>query len=266
MVCSGCIQATDIANGTIGPNKLIPGSVNATTIANGVIGPNKLIPGSINTATIATNAITSNKILNGAVKSADIGDGEVTSIDIQNDTITSTDILDSAIKGVDIATGTITATNLGTNSVGTEEVSDDSLTALDLNDEAGAEFISGNQFLSLSGTASVVRQITLTAPRQGLAVVNATGQWFWPAMSPASSEGTCSIRLNLGQPIFVDGTHESVGIGGGALTITVDALALTRVFAVGAGSNTIELICQERSGTVALLDTSMNAIFVPTRY
>lgn len=77
VVCAGCVQATDIANGTIGPNKLIPGSVNAATIANGSIGPNKLIPGSINTATIASNAIRSNKILDGAVQNADIADDAV---------------------------------------------------------------------------------------------------------------------------------------------------------------------------------------------
>ena len=77
VVCAGCVQATDIANGTIGPNKLIPGSINAVTIANGSIGPNKLIPGSINTSVIANNAIRSNKILDGAVQNADIADDAV---------------------------------------------------------------------------------------------------------------------------------------------------------------------------------------------
>lgn len=92
LVCNGCVNSTDVEDGSLGPQDLIPGSINTTTIAtgsitgnkisngavtgakitNGTISPLKLIPGSINTSTLATNSITSNKINNGAVKLEDL--------------------------------------------------------------------------------------------------------------------------------------------------------------------------------------------------
>ncbi len=92
LVCNGCVDSTDVQDGSLGPQDLIPGSINTTTIANtsitgnkisggavtgakianGTISPLKLIPGSINTSTLATNSITSNKINNGAVLLEDL--------------------------------------------------------------------------------------------------------------------------------------------------------------------------------------------------
>ncbi|MET4807479.1 tail fiber domain-containing protein [Limibacillus sp. MBR-115] len=83
----GSINATVIASNTIGPNKLIPGSINAATIANNSIGPNKLIPGSINTATIANNAVTGNKIATGVVSSAKILNATILMEDLSQEVV-----------------------------------------------------------------------------------------------------------------------------------------------------------------------------------
>ncbi len=77
-IVPGSINATTIANQSISANKLVPGSVNATTIANNTIGPNKLIPGSINTTTIANQSVTANKIADGSIISSKIANGAVT--------------------------------------------------------------------------------------------------------------------------------------------------------------------------------------------
>lgn len=78
LVCGGCVQGSDIANGTIGPGKLIPGSINAATVANNSIGPNKLVPGSINASTIANGSIGSNKLIPGSINTSVIANGAVT--------------------------------------------------------------------------------------------------------------------------------------------------------------------------------------------
>ncbi|WP_183414908.1 hypothetical protein [Limibacillus halophilus] len=78
VVCGGCVHGSDIANGTIGPGKLIPGSINAATVANNSIGPNKLIPGSINATTIANGSVGANKLIPGSINASVIANGAVT--------------------------------------------------------------------------------------------------------------------------------------------------------------------------------------------
>ena len=92
VVCAGCVQGSDIANGTIGPNKIIPGSINAATIANGVIGPNKLIPGSINAATIANRSIGTNKLIPGSINTSVIANGAVTGTKIADGAVGLADL------------------------------------------------------------------------------------------------------------------------------------------------------------------------------
>ncbi|MET4807870.1 right-handed parallel beta-helix repeat-containing protein [Limibacillus sp. MBR-115] len=105
--CVGCVQSSDIEDGTISPLDLIPGSINTNTIANlsitgnkisggavtgakianSTISPAKLIPGSINTTTLANSSVTGNKIADGVVTSAKITNGTVLLEDLNQEVI-----------------------------------------------------------------------------------------------------------------------------------------------------------------------------------
>ena len=47
LVCNGCVNSTDVQDGSLGPQDLIPGSINTTTIANTSITGNKISGGAV---------------------------------------------------------------------------------------------------------------------------------------------------------------------------------------------------------------------------
>lgn len=151
------------------------------------------------------------------------------------------------VKGVDIAN----------NSVTTSRVKNNSLKATDLKDEAGADFSSGDQLLDLTASDQIVRSVTITAPRPGVVIVNASGTFLY---SFASGRSRCSITTGT----TWDLSH--LIIAEGSADVSYVPFATTRGYSVDQGSTTFNLVCDEIQGTVSISDTSLTAIYVPTRY
>jgi hypothetical protein len=137
------------------------------------------------------------------------------------------------------------------------DVKNNNLKAADLKDEAGADFAGGNQDLDLLDTDTVVRSVTITAPRSGVVIVNASGYFDFGS---AAGIGRCSITtgttLNLAYLIIAEGDAATTWIPFGA----------TRGFTVGKGSTTFNLVCDGTLGVAEIFDTNITAIYVPTRY
>ncbi len=146
------------------------------------------------------------------------------------------------------------------NCVNSRDVKDDNLTAIDLKDEAGADFASGDQdFLLTSGT-DVVRSVTVTAPTAGQVMVNASGSFLF-GDTAAFEAVACSITTDAA----VDNTHRFRAVEATASAYFRMPFAATRGFVVPAGSTTFNLACNGTT-TVHIEDSSMTAIFVPTVY
>jgi len=178
----------------------------------------------------------------GCVNSRDVRNNSLTGADVRNNTLTAADVADNSLTGADVA--------------------DSSLTAADLNDEAGADFASSDQTVALTITDQTVRAVTITAPTPGLVIVSASGSFLFQDNNVDS--GQCSITTGAA----LDTTHL---ISAEEASATPDAMlsvpfGATRGFVVAAGSTTFNLVCNEPSGTVSVLDSSLTAIFVPTAY
>jgi hypothetical protein len=139
------------------------------------------------------------------------------------------------------------------------DVRDDSLRANDLKDEPGADFADGNQFLVLTTTATIARSVTVTAPRIGVVVVNVSGYFGF-----ANEAGTGRCEITTGTALeFTHLIIAQVAASG----IAYVPFAGTRAFEVPKGSTTFNCVCDKFSGNnVTIGDTSMTAIYVPTRY
>jgi hypothetical protein len=178
--------------------------------------------------------------------------GCVNSRDVRNNSLTGTDVRDDSLTGADVADNSLTGA----------DVADNSLTAADLNDEAGADFASGDQTVALTITDQTVRSVTITAPTTGHVIVSASGFFQFGDAQP--DIGQCSITTGAA----LDNTHLiSAGESNqGADSLLTVPFGATRGFVVAAGSTTFNLVCNEPSGTVSVLDTSLTAIFVPGAY
>ncbi len=112
MTCPGCVDSTDIADGTITEFDLGTDSVGADEIKTASVGFIEL----------ATNAVRTNDILDETIQSRDIKDETITTDDIQDGTITTDDIQDGTITTDDIADDVIKSAVLLRGGTGTVPV------------------------------------------------------------------------------------------------------------------------------------------------
>ena len=190
------------------------------------------------------------------------GAGCVNSRDVRTNSLTGADVRDNSLTGGDVADNSLTGADVADNSLTGADVADNSLTAADLIDEAGADFASGDQTVALTVADQTVRSVTITAPTTGRVIVNASGSFLFEDAQVDS--GQCSITTGAA----LDTTHliSAEESGAGRDSTLNMPFGATRGFDVAAGSTAFNLVCNEPSGTVSVLDTSLTAIFVPGAY
>jgi hypothetical protein len=131
-------------------------------------------------------------------------------------------------------------------------------------DEAGMDYAGGNQEFQLStGVDQTVRSVTITAPRAGYVVVNASG--FFRFYGTEDDYVMCSITESTLMDNYNNFyCHQNSNIINRWYPAT--PFASTRGFSVTSGSHTYRLVCKEVYGNVFVQDSSITAIYVPTRY
>ena len=123
LVCSACVQATDLASNAVNNSKIGNGAVNAAKLAANAVTVAKIANNSITTAKITTaavtavkigpNAVNTAKIANAAVTAAKIAGGAVNANKIADGAVSSAKIQNAAITGAKLADGAVTAAKLG---------------------------------------------------------------------------------------------------------------------------------------------------------
>ena len=203
-------------------------------------------------------------IATGGVTGAMIATATVTGANIANDTITALDIAAGAVGSAEIAALSVTGGDVAQQTLTSLNVADNSLADVDMVDEPGVEFASGGQFERVGTTPEVVRSVVLDAPTDGFAIVTATGN-FYIQNTTTIGGGECGITTGT----TIEASHR-VGADGGHVVEDVELpFAATRVYVVSAGSTTFNLVCAESAGSgssVDIADSSLAALFVPTRY
>ena len=115
----------------------------------------------------------------------------------------------------------------------------------------------GEQIEGLTGTPDVVRSVTLTAPSDGMVIVNST---VTGVDSDAGDKVQCSITTGTILDLDFLQQWDSPGSPG-----FFGQLAGTRGFDVTAGELTVNLVCKHAgSGDSSIFDSAMTAIFIPT--
>ncbi len=198
------------------------------------------------------------------IRKRDLSRDVVRNVNMADDSVDSSNVVDNSITSADIQNGTLNALDLGPNSVGSSEVASNSVPSTDLSNEAGADFADGDQFLDLTGTDVTARAIAITAPTSGYVIVNASGYFdFNENLTTDRDFGRCSITTgtNIDFDALIPGAEASL-----TTEVALMPFAATRGFTVGAGTTTFRLVCDQFDGDVAVSDTSITAIFVPTLY
>ena len=107
LVCTGCVQESDLANGAVSAAKLKTGAVtngkiaasavNGAKISNGAVTAPKIGPSAVNATKIATGAVTAAKIGPGAVNVTKLAPSAVSTAKIQPGAVTASRLADRAV-------------------------------------------------------------------------------------------------------------------------------------------------------------------------
>jgi hypothetical protein len=146
--------------------------------------------------------------------------------------------------------------NLAKNCVVGSDVKN--LKAWDIKDEAGADYHILTDQIPLTIADKVIRTVTLTAPRPGIVIVNASGYFDFDA---GSQIARCAITTGttIGANILVIAENDNL--------ISYLPWASVRAFEVLAGDFTVRVVCDLFAGSATFVsDTSLVALYVPTRY
>ncbi len=119
--------------------------------------------------------------------------------------------------------------------------------------------VGGQQSLALTSDDVVVRSLTLNAPTPGRVIVNASGYFYFQSAAVADV-ARCSITT--GEALDADRLILA-GESAVAATTFVPFSGTRGITVPGGGPVTLNLVCDEFSGTVSVSDTQMTAIFVP---
>ncbi len=146
VVCAGCVQSADIANGSLATDDLADGAVTSAKILDGTIQSADIGAGEVKTVNLGDGAVQTAKLAAGAVTNDKIGAGQVTSLNIQdggvgnNDlglgAVTSVKIGDGEVKTADLANGEVTSEKLQNGTVTTVDLAADAVTAAILADNS----------------------------------------------------------------------------------------------------------------------------------
>lgn len=156
-----------------------------------------------------------------------------------------------------VCNGCVGNTDIGKNAVTSDKIKNGSIGPADLSADAQPAGVSNRDretYIPLTGTAKVVRSVTLTAPARGKALV--IGGWNFYGDNAA---GRCSV----GPGTVLDTAHQIVATLGSTVFMPASAF---RVFNVKKGKTTFSLVCDATLGAPEVHRANMTALFVPKRY
>ncbi|NOY61659.1 MAG: hypothetical protein GXP10_00655 [Gammaproteobacteria bacterium] len=304
VVCTKCIDSSDIKGkavtswklakdsvktekirkGAVTNGKIAVGAVNSASVQDNSLTADDLADGSVTTLEIATGAVSSDKIADGAVTGVKIADGTVTGSDIATGAITGIKIADGSITAADIANGaiaalqiadeTVTGTDILNGSITGSDIADDSITSSKLSNEAGIDFYNGTASASAgnnkidlsSATWTTARSITLTIPAAGNVTCIGSGYADWDS-------NTWSEDVLLGWTTSATGTPVGVqvlNLPGTSDNLTYIPMTSVYTFPVTAGTVGFHLRAKISSGLDTdvdfFFDAGSTCMYFPTNY
>ena len=134
LVCSACVDSSDIAPQAVTTSKIAAGAVSGTRIATGAVSTAKIANGAISTAKLAANAVRASKISDGAIIRSKVA---LNAIDTNR-------LAANAVRTSDIAAGAVTFTRLSASLQNQLDDLDEALAAITNPPACSNQSLAGN--------------------------------------------------------------------------------------------------------------------------
>jgi hypothetical protein len=228
----------------------------------GVVGAVTLsvAAGGISNAMLATDSVTAAKIAADAVQASEIADGVVNGSHVLDGSLGAADLGLDSMGTSEIATGAVGSSEVGDGSLTGTDIQNGSLRVADQADEPGVAFDfdgSASFLLDPPDGPTIVRTLTAALPASGTAIVTASGT----LLVSAAPEG--SVRCSISQTSNINVTGEIRARGDFNQYIPFSS---TLGFAVSAGDETFDLLCEAIDQSIRVEDPHLALVFSPTQY
>lgn len=193
-----------------------------------------------------------------AAQSFPPGNRTATNLDCRG-CVNAREIGKKAVTAAKIRSGAVGTNKIKKNSVTSGRIKNGTIRPKDLSASAkpaGIAFSSGDQDVAIGGAHAVYRTVTLDAPADGYAMVNAS--WVIYGINITAR---CSITTGS----TVDTDHEVVIEESAGSLINLSGAAV-RAYPVTAGANTFNLVCYATIGSPNIRDSSLVALYAPASY
>jgi hypothetical protein len=164
------------------------------------------------------------------------------------------------VPSAGVAPNSITTVQIAPTAVTGEKVAVNTLTVRHLADAPRAAFAISSGTVVLTSAAQVIRSVVVTIPAPGTVIANASG--YFALRSSAQDLGACSIAF--GANSVIPGFEILADDFGVAASTAFVPMAQTRGFLVTPPSTslTVNLVCEERAGSVEIRNATLTALFI----
>ena len=139
--CPGCVDAVDLADGSVGHLQIATGAVRSTEIYADAVNTEEIADSAVTSAKIADSTITAADLGRDSVGASEIAPNAVGASEIATDAVGSDEIADFSITDWDVGMSAVTAFGLAPNAVNSTKIANGSITAADV-DPAGGVYAS----------------------------------------------------------------------------------------------------------------------------
>ncbi|MCT4665705.1 MAG: hypothetical protein N4A45_10775, partial [Flavobacteriales bacterium] len=127
-IATGGVTSSEIADSTIGGDKISTLSIQNLHIQDNAINSDKISNNAVGSDEIDVDAVGSDEIINESIKSEDIENGEVSTIDIADNAITIAKMADNSVDSLELVDNAVGTPQLKDVSVSADKIQENAVT------------------------------------------------------------------------------------------------------------------------------------------
>jgi hypothetical protein len=164
------------------------------------------------------------------------------------------------VPSAGVAPNSITTAQIAPTAVTGDKVAVNTLTVKHLADAPRAAFTSSSGTVALTSVQTVIRTVVVDVPAAGTVIANASG--YFALRSAAQDLAACSIAFGANN--LIPGFEILADDFGVVASTAFVPMAQTRGFTIGPPSSslTVNLVCEERAGSVEIRNATLTALFI----
>ena len=228
LVCSACVQESDLANGAVTSGKIGGGAVTNGKIANSAVNSVKIATGAVTAPKLAPNSVNPTKITIGAITAAKLAPGAVNVTKLANSSVSTAKLQAGAVSASRLADGAVTAAKLGLKNMVFIEAAgptiDDNCNALLAAIAGITDAAPNNPYLIVlgpgvfsCGSQTIAMKNNVSIQGSGVAATIIVGQLSGPVLMGAEADLSDLQVSNLGTGV---GNSNAIEHPSGFMTIT----------------------------------------------